>query len=323
MALYGLKPRYCQIDPTTAQLLNRFDHTLEIAKRSANTRRNYRRIVATWSLGCDELLKPSAASFYAWLRHRKAVLAVGSLNLELSALRCFYRWCSEMEYTPTDFSTLLPRSHRAPKRLVRVLDEWQIGALLAAPDLATPIGLRDHAMLRVTYELGLRARDVIALRMADISMADGLIYIGKDRRPAPCSAALAGLLQGWLTVRRQLRPGKQSAVFITQHGRAFTQPRALWEIMARYSRQALGNGLGYTSMVRQCRQRPWSGQYPHLLRASMTQHLLQRGADWRQVQELLGITNIATLARYLAIDIAALKEAHAHHPRSAFIIDTI
>lgn len=314
-----LKPSYCQVDDLLQPLLLRFDRYLAAGNRSTCTRRNYAAAVRLWACYCPELLTPDQTSIYKWLRARRTAVGVSMLNMELSALRLFYRWCHEWEYAVTDYSGLFPASRRAPQRLPRVLDAWQVGQLLAAPDLATFIGYRDHVMLRMAYETGLRASELVKLEIGDLLLTDRLIFIrnGKGRvdRYAPCSLELCSLLQAWLSIRRTAGPGKRRVVFITRHGKAFSRGRAVWEIFNRYSRHALGLGRGYERIVRTHQQKPWSGQYPHLLRASFATHLLQNGCDLRAVQKMLGHRNLNTTARYLYIDIEYLKKAQAKLPR--------
>lgn len=314
-----LKRSYSQVQGEDLALLRRFDQYLQASKKSDTTRCNYMAAVRLWSGFCAALLSPDQASLYAWLRARRGAVGVSMLNMELSALRLFYRWAHEWEYAKRDFSGLFPASRRAPERLPRLLDAWQVGQLLAAPDLSTFVGFRDHVMLRLAYETGARASEVVGLESGDLLLSDRLIYIqaaaGRRERMAPCSLEMSLLLTDWLMLRRTAHPGKRRAVFVTQHGKAFAGGRALWEIVDRYSRYALGVGRGYDCIVRTSRQKPWSGHYPHLLRASFATHLLQNGCDIRAVQELLGHRDAATTARYLAIDLDYLKSEQAKLPR--------
>ncbi|HKK04464.1 MAG TPA: tyrosine-type recombinase/integrase, partial [Gammaproteobacteria bacterium] len=112
------------------------------------------------------------------------------------------------------------------------------------------------------------------------------------------------------------RPGKASVLFVTQRGRRFSSGRALWDIVDRYARRAIGLGRGYERMTIARRRKPWSGQYPHLLRASMATHMLERGCDLRAVQELLGHASLSTTALYLGVDLALLRREHQKHPRA-------
>jgi len=246
-------------------------------------------------------------------------VCVSTFNQELTAVRAFYRWAVLWEHTDSSTLALLPRSHRAPKRLPRNLTEHEIGRLLAEPDLSTLVGFRDHVIMRMAYETGLRAAELVALELGGIT-GDGYVRVvaGKGRvdRLVPISAEMERLLDAWVALRRSTKPGKAAAMFVTHRGRRFTSGRAVWEIVNRYARRAIGLGRGYDRMTAARRQKPWSGQYPHLLRASMATHMLERGCDLRAVQELLGHASISTTALYLGVDLAMLKREHQKHPRA-------
>jgi site-specific recombinase XerD len=289
---------------------------LRFGNRSPATRRVYRAALQRWIAHAGaNALDPTPAVIRAWLRERLKAVGPSSINLELSALRTWLRWAHQMGYTEHDCSRLVPSSRRAPQRLPRVLSEAQVGALLAAPDLGTWGGLRDHVMLRLLYETGLRASELVSLELPDVSTADRWLRVragkGGVDRDLPFSTQLAGMLEGWLRIRRIVRPGKSAAFFVTRRGHGYTSGRAVWELVQRYARHALGIGCGYHRLKRTVRTSPWSGHYPHLLRASFATHLIEGGCDLRAVQELLGHRSLSTTARYLALDIEHLKREHA------------
>lgn len=238
-------------------------------------------------------------------------MGVSTWNQELVAVRAFYRWAYVMGVTSEDFSAWLPTSIKPPKRLPRYLSDDQIGRILGQPDLSTFVGFRDHVVMRLAYETGITASETAALEIPDI--LDGFLSVADryGRRELPISRAMAALLADWIQLRRTVRPGKSSALFVTNRGKPFRSGRTVWDIVNRYARQALGLARAF-DRVRACaRRKPWTGQYPHLLRASFATALLHNGVDLRAVQEMLGHASVKTTARYLGVDIEMLKREHA------------
>lgn len=317
MTLPVLKPSYCKID----DLLRRYDTYLVAGRKSSDTRRIYRAALVRFLSFFDDPLLPSRSSLNNWLRARREAVSVSTLNSELTAVRTFYQWAHMMEYTPTDYSGTLPRSQRAPKRLVRYLDEYQVSALLAAPELSTFVGYRDHVMMRLAYETGIRASELVRLELGDILEEERLLYVragkGGHDRYLPFSEEMLGLLEAWYRVRRTVKPGKSLTLFVTHRGKGFTKGRAVWEIVDRYARAALGLGRGYERIQATHKRKPWQGQYPHLFRSAMATHLLKSGADLRAIQELLGHKSLSTTAHYLSVDLEMLRAAIQKHPRNS------
>ena len=317
MPLPVLKPNYVDAHA----ILWRYDCWLKTARRSPATRRIYGAALRRWFEFCEDPLSPSRAAVEAWVRARRGAVGVSTFNGELSALRAFYGWAFTMGLVEDDLRPLLPSSHRgASPRAPRFLLEPEVGKLLASPDLSTLVGFRDHVMLRLLYETGLRASELVALGMGDV-LPDRLVYVhggkGGVDRYQPISEEMADLLAAWVRLRRSTRPGKALVLFVTHRGHGFASGRSVWEIVQRYARRALGTGAGYERLQKTTKQRPWTGHYPHLLRASFATHLLQNGVDLRAVQELLGHANIQTTARYLGVDFEYLREQHRrYHPRA-------
>lgn len=223
------------------------------------TRRVYLSVMSRWATYADDLLSPSKASIHNWLRDRRHTLSPTTINLELAAVKAFYRWAHAWGHAEADCSVLFPRAKRVPPRLPRYLTEHQVGRLLAMPDLAT---------------------------------------------------VLLGLIEAWERLRLKTRPGKSNTLFVTSRGKPFRAPRAVWEIVNRYVRAACGRGRGYETIALTARHKPWSGHYPHLLRATFATALLHNGCDLRSIQEMMGHANISTTGRYLGVDIELLKREH-------------
>lgn len=327
MTLPLLIPSYSEVqadknhpDPRLSELLKRFEQYLVVAGRSRCTVRNYKASVKLWAGFVADILAPDTSSINAWMRRRRENVGNSSINLDLYAVKHFYRWCYAWGYAAKDFSSKFPKSRRCTgNRIPKVLDEFQIGQLLAAQDLATFIGYRDHVMLRLVYETGMRANELVHLCISDFQISERLIYIrngkGQVDRFVYHSNEMTGLIGSWLRLRQTVKPGKRQAMFVTRYGKAFSGSKAVWDIFNRYARQSLGIARGYERMIRTTKQTPWTGQYPHLLRASFATHLLQNGCDIRSVQELLGHKDVNTTARYLCLDLEFLKKEHAKLPR--------
>ncbi|MBD3609603.1 MAG: tyrosine-type recombinase/integrase [Gammaproteobacteria bacterium] len=314
-----LKPSYHQIEDLKADLLHRFEQYLVAGNRKRDTRRIYLSTIRLFFEVSGDPLHPSKTVFHDWLRPRMETLKASTINTDLTVLRVFYKWLYDWEMVDHDWSDVIPKSRRAPNRIPMVFDEHQMGKLLAAPPIDTFVGYRDHVILRLVYETGIRASEVVNLSLGCVN-DDRTLFVangkgGKDR-VLPFSEEMAGLLESWYRVRRTVKPGKQYTLFVTHKGRPFTKGRAVWEIVNRYSRQALGLGNGYGRIQKTRKRKPWTGHYPHMLRASMATHMQQNGADLRAVQEMLGHTSLSTTAHYLAVDLTAMRSAiKHHHPR--------
>ncbi len=320
MTLPALTLCYRQIDTDgnypIAPLLPAFRQYLSYAKKSASTQRIYLAALVKWGEFEKNALNPSQDGLLRWMRHRRTHVGVATYNIDLTALRAFYRWCCMLGYTSSDYSEWLPKKIKQPSRLPRFLTDKQVGQLLAAPDLATLVGFRDHIMLRLIYETGITASELISLDIGCIlPWPDNRLYIsskiGNQGRKAPFSQCMRELLQAWLAVRRETRPGKSATLFVTCKGRPFRQGRAVWEMVNKYARQALGVAEGFGRIQAAGKQKPWHGHYPHLLRAAFATQLIQNGCNLRAVQQLLGHTSIHSTAQYLALDIGTLKREHA------------
>lgn len=252
-----------------------------------------------------------------YLRARQAKLAPASYNLEVSALRAWFRWVEQMDpgaWRPSSW----PRMRRAPKRVNFTLSDADVGMLLAAPDLGTFVGFRDHVIMATLYQCGLRASELVQMQLGDVHM-DGVLYVhgkGGHDRVVPYGAAWRVLLEEYLLRRAGTRPGKRAAVFVTRHGRPLRDARSVWVIVNRYARRALGTACGYARLDASLRGTPWRGHYPHQLRAAFATELLSRGMDVMAIAQLLGHRDVATTARYAAVDMTAARAAIACHPRA-------
>ena len=221
----------------------------------------------------------------------------------VSTLRQFYGWrAREHVGTPDPAADLSPP--KLPRSLPKALTEAEVEALLAAPDVSDPLGLRDKAMIELLYASGLRVSELVGLPAVSLSLSQGVVRIlgkGRKERLVPMGDEAQHWIERYLSQARGLILGKQTspALFVTQRGGAMTR-QAFWVLIKRHAFHA---GI----------HRPIS---PHTLRHSFATHLLNHGADLRVVQLLLGHSDLSTTQIYTLVAREALKKLHLeHHPR--------
>jgi integrase/recombinase XerD len=251
-----------------------------------------------------DLRTATAADLSAHMRDlQQKGLSPRSSARALSALRGFYEnqvTLGERQDNPA--VNLLPPKLWKP--LPKVLSEEEVEALLAAPDIATPLGLRDRAMFEMLYAAGLRVSELVGLKLSQLRLDAGfLIAFGKGskERVVPVGEQAEDWTRRYLSeVRPSLAHGRHQEVFLNRHGETMSRS-GFWRIIKAHGRQA-----GIRS--------PLS---PHVLRHSFATHLLEHGADLRVVQSLLGHTDISTTQIYTHIHQARLKSLYdKFHPRS-------
>lgn len=222
----------------------------------------------------------------------------------LSTLRRFYRWQITRGRLFVD-PTLQLANPAQPSRLPKVMSEKQVDHLLAAPDLATPLGQRDRAMLETLYATGLRVSELVNLKIHEVGFNEGVIRVlgkGSKERLVPLGEVAIDWLHAYLAeARPEILKGQQSeALFVTGRGGAMTR-QAFWQLIKRYALQA---GIDPAKLS------------PHVLRHAFATHLLNHGADLRVVQLLLGHADITTTQIYTHVARERLKSLHSqHHPR--------
>ena len=238
---------------------------------------------------------------YAVARH--AGSRATTANRRLAVFRRFYRWALRERFIAED-PTLRLDSARQPLRVPKTLSEAQVEALLSAPDVGSPLGLRDRCMLELMYASGLRVSELVELPAVRVSLADGVLRVtgkGSKERLVPFGDEAAG----WITryvgeARAAILSGQASpALFVTARGGPMTR-QMFWTLVKKDAARA-----GITA--------PLS---PHTLRHAFATHLLNHGADLRAVQMLLGHADISTTTIYTHVARERLKALHArHHPR--------
>lgn len=227
-----------------------------------------------------------------------------SVARKISAVRCFVRFlCAEKEIDRNPLSTL--ESAGLNRRLPKSLEVDEVSRLLNAPDVSDDLGLRDKAMLETLYATGLRVSELVNLRIEDVKIAAGFVRCvgkGNKERVIPLGEIAASYIRAYLErVRGRLAGSMRSEyLFLTKQGKPMTRVM-FWKIIRKYATQA-----GITSEVT-----------PHVLRHSFATHLLERGADLRSVQEMLGHASIATTQIYTHVSRDHLREVYAEsHPRA-------
>ena len=226
-----------------------------------------------------------------------------SLSRYLSGFRQFYRWALREGRIQKDPSVLIERP-RLGRGLPKALSEHQIEQLLEAPDLETPLGLRDRTMLELMYATGLRVSELVELTFSDINVNQGIVRVmgkGNKERLVPLGEEAISWLQQYLSVARPQLMGEAtcSSVFVTNRKAGMTR-QAFWYAVKRHAKSVSIN-------------QPVS---PHVLRHSFATHLLNHGADLRVVQLLLGHSDLSTTQIYTHIARDGLKAMHKkHHPR--------
>ena len=226
-----------------------------------------------------------------------------SANRRLTVFKRYYRWALRERRIAADPSLRLAPARQMP-RAIKTLSEKQIDDLLAAPDVETPLGLRDRAMLELMYASGLRVSELVALKAIDMSLNDGVLRVlgkGNKERLVPFGGEARRWIERYLEESRPVILDAQQTpdLFVTARGAGMT--RVMFWIIVK--KQAAAAGIHV----------PLS---PHTLRHAFATHLLNHGADLRAVQLLLGHADISTTTIYTHVARERLKQMHAkHHPR--------
>ena len=245
---------------------------------------------------------PAAVGFLD--RLTKAKFASSSIARKMTAVRCFIKYLisqGEIRKSPLD---AIPAT-KPPKRLPKTLDVNEIARLLAAPDISDDLGLRDRAMLETLYATGLRVSELISLKTDDVNLKTGFVRCigkGSKQRVVPIGEIAARLIEQYIDRSRgRLAKGERSEyLFLSNLGRPMSRVR-FWMIVKKHGRAA---GI----------RKPIT---PHTLRHSFATHLLERGADLRSIQEMLGHASIATTEVYTHVTRDHLREVYREaHPRA-------
>jgi integrase/recombinase XerD len=270
---------------------------------SKNTLVSYRRDLAQFSLFLDKrsLIKAGEEDLFAFFAARRG--RASSAARMLSTVKRFYGWCLRERKIKNDPTLKLDAPKRVP-RFPKTLSEADVEALLAAPDVNTPLGMRDRAMFEVLYAAGLRVSELVGLKVFEANLEAGVLRImgkGSKERLVPLGEEAVDWVQRYLKEFRLSLLKKKSSdhLFITARGTGMTR-QAFWQNIKRYGARAI----------------PGKPLSPHTLRHAFATHLINHGADLRVVQMLLGHADISTTQIYTHVARERMKALHAkHHPR--------
>lgn len=252
-----------------------------------------------------ELPKTTQATVVGYLLNLQAKgRATSTISRSLAAIKSFYHFLAREMVIPKDPTANL-EAPKQEKRLPKILSVGDVLKLLEQPDLKTPAGIRDRAMLEVLYATGLRVSELVSLRLIDLNLEEGYIRClgkGSKERIVPLGSVAVKYLNFYLDHARKFLaavPGEET-LFLNHHGHGLTR-QGFWKIIKKYAEK-----LGIADCIT-----------PHTLRHSFATHLLENGADLRSVQEMLGHVDISTTQIYTHLTRDKLKEVYDKaHPRA-------
>ena len=277
---------------------------------SKNTLAAYRRdlsLYAVWlaarEQGARKLDETVENDLNRYFSARHAATKATSANRRLTVFKRYFRWALRERFITAD-PTLKLQSAKQALRVPKTMSEAQVESLLAAPDVQTPLGQRDRAMLELLYASGLRVSELVGLKTFHVSLNEGVLRImgkGSKERLVPFGQVAREWIVKYLADARSAILGGQQTddLFVTGHGKGMSRVM-FWMLVKKY---AVLGGI----------HSPLS---PHTLRHAFATHLLNHGADLRAVQMLLGHADISTTTIYTHVARERLKALHAqHHPR--------
>jgi len=256
-------------------------------------------------LALETVTRDNLVDFLAGLYRQKP--DAKTVARHLVTLTNFFRYAQVQELVPEDPTAHLesPKIRRSLPGYLRLED---VERLLEQPDQKTPLGLRDRAMLEVLYSTGLRVSELTSLSVPDLDTKAGCVRcIGKGdkERIVPVGRKALGIVEKYLREGRPAllgngRGGAGATLFVNRRGGRISRV-GVWKILSMYGKRA-GLRMALT---------------PHMLRHSFATHLLERGADLRSVQLMLGHSDISTTQIYTHVVEERLKQIYkAHHPRA-------
>jgi integrase/recombinase XerD len=233
----------------------------------------------------------------------RAGLAPRSLARMISSLKSYYKFLLLDDIIEKNPAVNLS-SPRIWLKLPQFLTVEEVESLLKQPDETKTRGVRDRAMLELLYATGLRVSELVSLKLKDLNMADGFLLCrgkGGKERVVPIGESARQAIQKYLAeARPKMLKNASDSVFLTSHGRAFTR-QGFWKLLKTYAKNS---GLDLKIS-------------PHTLRHTFATHLLERGADLRSVQLMLGHTQITTTQIYTHVSRERLRKVYdKYHPRA-------
>ncbi|MCL5073419.1 MAG: site-specific tyrosine recombinase XerD [Actinobacteria bacterium] len=289
--------------------INDFIDYLRFERRlSKNTVVSYQRDLEKYKLFINRnkikgILKVSNNQILYFLEFLYKTQNSSSVSRILSTLRTFYKYLvRDGKIQKNPFSTI--KNPKLPKKIFEILDEREVKKFLESIPSSSYLELRDKAMFELLYSCGMRVSEIVDLKLSDIDFEEGLVrFIGKGNkeRITPIGDTAKDCLENYIrTARYNIeRERKSENVFLNRNGQKITR-QGFWKILKKYAGKANLN----------------KNLYPHLFRHSYATHMLERGADLRIVQELLGHSSISTTEIYTNINKKHVKETYfKYHPR--------
>jgi len=290
-------------------LINDFIDYLRFERRlSKNTIVSYKRDLEKYRFFLNrskikEILNVSNDQILYFLEFIYKTQNSSSVSRILSTLRTFYKYLvRDGKIQKNPFSSI--KNPKQPKKILEILDEQEVREFLESIPSSSYLELRDKAMFELLYSCGIRVSEIVDLKLSDIDFDEGLIrFIGKGNkeRITPIGDSAKDCLEKYIRAARYNleRERKSENVFLNRNGQKLTR-QGFWKILKKYAGKAnVSKNL-----------------YPHLFRHSYATHMLERGADLRIVQELLGHSSISTTEIYTNINKKHVKETYfKYHPR--------
>jgi len=304
-------PEFKEKNIAPGEILAKFALFLETEKgASGNTRLAYGRDIrfylgklSEWSVSPAKATPEDIQKYLAWMEDER--YSRTSIMRAVASAKAFHRFLLSERMSRED-PTALIRFPKTGRALPNVLTGAEVEKLLGGSDAATPLGIRDRAMLEMLYGSGLRVSELTDLKLADVNMKEGWVRVlgkGSKERLVPCGKEALGWLERYLSGVRSgwVRAGrKREEVFLNRRGGKLTRIR-VWMIIQEAAKRA-----GMTKRIG-----------PHVLRHCFATHLLEGGASLRDVQEMLGHASLATTQIYTHVDRKRLTEIYRKfHPRA-------
>ncbi|HUI40588.1 MAG TPA: site-specific tyrosine recombinase XerD [Terriglobia bacterium] len=296
-------------NPVPREVVNFLDYVRVEKGLAANTILAYRRDLVKFAAyarrqerSWDQVDRAVVRGYLADLYRSR--LSARAVARHLVSLRGFYQFLLREGQVDRDPTAEID-SPRLAQALPKYLAATDVDKLLQQPDPATPPGLRDRALLEALYATGMRVSELLSLRWEDFDARLGIVRClgkGGKERLIPVGKSALRALEVYVAEGRQQLAKKAGVPFLFLNQRGGKLSRVgFWKILARYGRAA---GIA-TPLT------------PHLVRHSFATHLLERGADLRSIQMMLGHSDISTTQIYTQVIQARLKEVYrAHHPRA-------
>lgn len=229
-----------------------------------------------------------------------------TISRKFASIRCFYQCLTVLGLVSENPAKRI-KLDRTEKKLPQILSSQEIDLLLSQPDTRGPKGCRDKAMLELLYATGIRVTELIELNIRDVNLRAGMLYCnnGRNRRTVPIYPTAVTTVSDYLVrARTQLTDdlGGQSPLFVNLSGNRMTR-QGFWKIIKSYAEQA--------HIAKEIT--------PHTLRHSFALHLLENGADLKDIQVMLGHLDISSTQVYLQLMDNHFKEVYNNcHPRAKF-----